>query len=195
MLKELSRLSSIVEGFATEKEKENVAAPATPGGNVVRDPIPVRTKGREKKKPEAPRRPITCGYCQGIGHNTQTCPDRKEKEKQEAENWYESDDGNNEPPSTPTPAKRTVTCGYCKGTGHNSQTCEVRKEKEKAEKSNENDERNNEPSPSVATPAKRSCGFCKGTGHYAKTCEVRKSRQHAKKTNKNREGDASPTSE
>nr|XP_011462177.1 PREDICTED: uncharacterized protein LOC105350884 [Fragaria vesca subsp. vesca] len=47
--KEISRLSSIVEGFA--KEKEKVQAPATPSnmkGNVVRDPIPVRTKGREK---------------------------------------------------------------------------------------------------------------------------------------------------
>ncbi|XP_004301632.1 PREDICTED: protein FAR1-RELATED SEQUENCE 5-like [Fragaria vesca subsp. vesca] len=47
--KEISKLSSIVEGFA--KEKEKVQAPATPSnikGNVVRDPIPVRTKGREK---------------------------------------------------------------------------------------------------------------------------------------------------
>ncbi|KAL6124995.1 hypothetical protein ACLB2K_077503 [Fragaria x ananassa] len=87
--KEISRLSSIVEGFV--KEKEKVQAPATSSnmkGNVVRDPISVRTKGREKndKKTEAPKRPITCGYCQGIGHNSQTCNVKKEKEKAEKKN-------------------------------------------------------------------------------------------------------------
>ncbi|XP_004293114.1 PREDICTED: protein FAR-RED IMPAIRED RESPONSE 1-like [Fragaria vesca subsp. vesca] len=136
--KEISRLSSIVEGFA--KEKEKVQAPATPSnmkGNVVRDLVPFRTKGREKndKKTEAPRRPITCGYCQGIGHNSQTCNVRKEKEKAEKRN--ENDERNTDPhPLVATPAKRS--CGYCKRSGHNTQTCDVRKEKEKAEKTNEN---------------------------------------------------------
>ncbi|KAL6125038.1 hypothetical protein ACLB2K_077546 [Fragaria x ananassa] len=138
--KEISRLSSIVEGFA--KQKEKVQAPATPSnmkGNVVRDPIPVRTKGREKndKKTEAPRRPITCGYCQGIGHNSQTCNVRKDKET-----------------SVATPAKRS--CGYCKLSGHNTQRCDVKKEKENVEKTNENVVgTSNDPPPSIATPAKR----------------------------------------
>ena len=201
VLKELSRLSSIVEGFAAEKEKqkerENVGAPATPGGSVVRDPIPFRTKGREKKKPEAPRRPITCGYCQGIGHNSQTCHARKENEREEAEERYESDDeGNTDPPSTPKPAKRTVTCGYCKGTGHNSQTCEVRKEKEKeeAEESYESDEGNTDP-PSTPRPAKRTvtCGYCQGTGHNSQTCEVRKEKEKAEKSDENDERNDEPS--
>ncbi|KAL6194477.1 hypothetical protein ACLB2K_035561 [Fragaria x ananassa] len=154
--KEISILSSIVEGFV--KEKEKVQAPATPSnmkGNVMRDPIPVRTKGREKndKKTEAPRQSITCGYCQGIGHNSQTCNVRKEKEKAEKSN--ENDERNTDPhPSVATPAKRS--CGYCKRSGHNTQTCDVRKEKEKAEKTNENvSGTSNDPPPSVATPAKK----------------------------------------
>ncbi|KAL6185898.1 hypothetical protein ACLB2K_042020 [Fragaria x ananassa] len=112
--KEISRLLSIVEGFA--KENEKVQAPAIPSNmkdNVVRDPIPVRTKGREKndKKTEPPRRPITCGYCLSTGHNSKTCDVRKEKEKVEKIN--ENDERNiDSHPSVATLAKRS--CGYYK---------------------------------------------------------------------------------
>ncbi|KAL6180873.1 hypothetical protein ACLB2K_047532 [Fragaria x ananassa] len=120
--KEISRLSAIVEGLASEKEKEKekVQAPTTPSsskGSVMRDPIPVRTKGREKldKKIEPPRRPITCGYCQGTGHNSQTCEVRKEKERADKsnENVERNTDAH---PSVSTSAKRS--CGYCKQSGH-----------------------------------------------------------------------------
>ncbi|KAL6128910.1 hypothetical protein ACLB2K_072263 [Fragaria x ananassa] len=69
-----------------------------------------RTKGREKldKKTEPPRRLITCGYCQGTGHNSQTCEVRKEKERVDKSN--ENDERNTDAhPSVSTPAKRS--CG------------------------------------------------------------------------------------
>ena len=188
--KEISRLSAIVEGLANEKEKEKekVQAPTTPSsskGSVVRDPIPVRTKGREKldKKTEPPRRPITCGYCQGTGHNSQTCEVRKEKERADKSN--ENDERNTDAhPSVSTPAKRS--CGYCKQSGHYTQTCDVRKEKENAEKTEENVAGRNTDPPSVATPAKRTihCGECGEAGHTYRKCQ-----------NKNRKGMPSDTSE
>ena len=128
--------------------------------------------------------PITCGYCQGIGHNSQTCNVRKEKEKAEKSN--ENDERNTDPrPSVATPAKRS--CGYCKRSGHNTQTCDVRKEKEKAEKTNKNvTGTSNDPPPSVATPEKKTihCSTCKGAGHTHRRCP-----------NKTKTGGASPTSE
>ncbi|KAL6179648.1 hypothetical protein ACLB2K_046320 [Fragaria x ananassa] len=188
--KEISRLSAIVEGLANEKEKEKekVQAPTTPSsskGSVVRDPIPVRTKGREKldKKTEPPRRPITCGYCQGTGHNSQTCEVRKEKERADKSN--KNDERNIDAhPSVSTPAKRS--CGYCKQSGHYTQTCDVRKEKENAEKTEENVAGRNTDPPSVATPAKRTihCGECGEARHTYRKCQ-----------NKNRKGMSSDTSE
>ncbi|KAL6213820.1 hypothetical protein ACLB2K_013259 [Fragaria x ananassa] len=188
--KEISRLSAIFEGLANEKEKEKekVQAPTIPSsskGSVVRDLIPVRTKGREKldKKTEPPRRPITCGYCQGTGHNSQTCEVRKEKERADKSN--ENDERNTDThPSVSTPAKRS--CSYCKQSGHYTQTCDVRKEKENAEKTEENFAGRNTDPPSVATPAKRTihCGECGEAGHTYRKCQ-----------NKNRKGMPSDTSE
>ncbi|KAL6214042.1 hypothetical protein ACLB2K_013480 [Fragaria x ananassa] len=188
--KEISRLSAIVEGLANEKEKEKekvqaLTTPSSSKGSVVRDPIPVRTKGREKldKKTEPLRRPITCGYCQGTGHNSQNCEVRKEKERADKSN--ENDERNtNAHPSVSTPAKRS--CGYCKQSGHYTQTCDVRKKKENAEKTEENVAGRNTDPPSVATPAKRTihCGECGEAGHTYRKCQ-----------NKNRKGMPSDTSE
>ncbi|KAL6178910.1 hypothetical protein ACLB2K_050427 [Fragaria x ananassa] len=144
-----------------------------------------RTKGREKldKKTEPPRRPITCGYCQGTGRNSQTCEVRKEKEMADKSN--KNDERNTDAhPSVSTPAKRS--CGYCKQSGHYTQTCDVRKEKENAEKTEENVAGRNTDPPSVATPAKRTihCGECGEAGHTYRKCQ-----------NKNRKWMPSDTSE
>ncbi|KAL6177815.1 hypothetical protein ACLB2K_049337 [Fragaria x ananassa] len=71
-------------------------------GSILRDPVPSKTKGREKsnKKNEPSRRTVTCGCCKGGGHNIQTCPVRKEHKKVEARL------GSDDPPSVATPTKR-----------------------------------------------------------------------------------------
>ncbi|XP_004301535.1 PREDICTED: protein FAR1-RELATED SEQUENCE 5-like [Fragaria vesca subsp. vesca] len=73
---EIDRLAAIMEGLARDQEKVQGTATPTKKGFIVRDPIPSKTKGREKsdKKNEPSRRTVTCGYYKGGGHNIQTCP-------------------------------------------------------------------------------------------------------------------------
>ncbi|KAL6137680.1 hypothetical protein ACLB2K_062969 [Fragaria x ananassa] len=78
MLKmEIDRLAVIMEGLARDQEKVQGTATPTKKGSIVRDPVPSKTKGREKsdKNNEPSRRTVTCGYCKGGGHNIQTCQD------------------------------------------------------------------------------------------------------------------------
>ncbi|KAL6210657.1 hypothetical protein ACLB2K_015889 [Fragaria x ananassa] len=68
-------------------------------GCVIRDPVVVKKKGNQNQ--ETGRRPITCSYCKGAGHNIQSCGERKEKEKEAAAQQSVGED--NPPIPTPEP--------------------------------------------------------------------------------------------
>ncbi|XP_061999348.1 protein FAR-RED ELONGATED HYPOCOTYL 3-like [Rosa rugosa] len=128
MLKrEINRLTAIMEGLSRDCEQvQSIAIPKSKGC-VLRDPITAMTKGREAKsdkKNEPSKRPITCNYCKGLGHNTQTCEDRKEKEA-EKRGGKKAEKTSGEGSNTPwnaTPAKRSIHCSRCKGAGHTYRT-------------------------------------------------------------------------
>ncbi|KAM5551820.1 hypothetical protein ABKV19_026599 [Rosa sericea] len=130
MLKrEINRLTAIImEGLLRDCEQVQSIATPKSKGCVLRDPITAKTKGREAKsdkKYEPSKRPITCSYCKGPGHNTQTCEDRKEKEA-EKRGGKEAEKTGGEGSNTPrnaTPAKRSIHCSRCKGAGHTYRTC------------------------------------------------------------------------
>lgn len=129
MLKrEINRLTTIMEGLLRGCEQVQSIATPKSKGCVLRDPITAKTKGREAKsdkKYEPSKRPITCSYCKGPGHNTQTCEDRKEKEA-EKRGGKEGEKTGGEGSNTPwnaTPAKRSIHCSRCKGAGHTYRTC------------------------------------------------------------------------
>ncbi|KAL6195974.1 hypothetical protein ACLB2K_031591 [Fragaria x ananassa] len=123
--KEISRLSSIVEGFA--KEKEKFQAPATPSNmkgighnrqtcNVRKEKEKAEKSNENDERNTGPRPSVatlakrSCDYCKRSRHNTQRCDVRKEKEKAEKINENVAGTSNDPPPLVVTPVKRTIHC-------------------------------------------------------------------------------------
>ncbi|KAL6199943.1 hypothetical protein ACLB2K_029725 [Fragaria x ananassa] len=117
--KEIARLTALIEVLVKDSEQVHVCdSQPERTGCVIRDPVVVKKKGNQNQ--ETGRRPITCSYCKGAGHNIQSCGERKEKEREAA---AQQSVGEDNPPSVSTPAKKVYHCGKCNGPGHTARSC------------------------------------------------------------------------
>ncbi|KAL6211979.1 hypothetical protein ACLB2K_017202 [Fragaria x ananassa] len=104
--KEIARLTALIEGLVKDSEQVHVCDPQPERtGCVIRDPVVVKKKGNQNQ--ETGRRPITCSYCKGAGHNIQSCGERNEKEREAVAHQSLGEDN---PPSVSTPAKKVYHC-------------------------------------------------------------------------------------